>query len=869
MESGSAVERIYFFSGEDIPVAKRHKCQNEIQTTFNVELEIIDAQALAQHLADGDLYWVAIQYLKMPSEMYPHKSEDWYSDMLKEYKETEHKLTTFEEFTDVKCAVRYIYKNNELKKDLLFWLSQLDSFIHGPSTIRPLKRKATYEKFVASLIGLDNVSGLEKEIEDYFSDFERYDSISDLEDSQLLLSFSVNSYNMGRHSLGKEYLDIIATRLETLLDSKINGTENNDTKAGLLEIYANFQFHDVRRDASIETRVNRLVSGINRVIKILPRTTYFGIERFADRFNDYIRLGGFGINTDKLEESARKVDALLGKRGGKELAAEKLRARAISYLKNKDILKAINCLHELKLNWFNADSIQGSILSCLLLADAYAELELHFASKYYALIASFLSTKEKQIDNYKHFLRGISMACNSDYATGSWLNYIELTGLLIMTQYTMTKDFNVYDNDDTYKILYYPAIIKHCANNFLPEVLPIIENEYTKWGFINDDINELLEEKIKKVMVIGELRDSIDEQISGRIFNDIGETRKIEFSALGCNWKFHFPNQYRINAVAEQFISVFQILLADISQEELYIIPTQVSVNISLSKGTEAKWKNLDSNEEIIWNISLPLVEAKTLKGISDLEFQYFVAGQVILFETSLLPQKKYEKILKRKLVDEEIVNKTSFGRPYYDLFQHFMHEGNFNEDFRINTKNEIYGNGYEIKSNSHLPWKSSEAPDYNAKESIQAVKRRVERLPKPVAITLPVLCKSEGFLRTIELIRHKGWLDWQILHVITGITVNYKAQEEYKKAKSDEDLRNISYDLFHKDESEWFQEIPETIFTEERILQDLNVILPITLLNSFNLEYRNSTPNSKAILKLLVKRFHLFEDGQDIKMFP
>jgi hypothetical protein len=56
LESGNKVERIYFFSGEDIPVAKRHKCQEELKSTFNIEIEIIDAQALSLHLSETDLY---------------------------------------------------------------------------------------------------------------------------------------------------------------------------------------------------------------------------------------------------------------------------------------------------------------------------------------------------------------------------------------------------------------------------------------------------------------------------------------------------------------------------------------------------------------------------------------------------------------------------------------------------------------------------------------------------------------------------------------------------------------------------------------------------------------------------------------------
>jgi hypothetical protein len=104
------------FSGEDIPVGHRHKCVEYIKNTFDVDLEIMDAQALSLLLTDGDLFWIAVQYLKISSEAYPALSSGWYQSLLEGQRKSENSLTTYEEFTEIKAALRHIYKDMDLKK---------------------------------------------------------------------------------------------------------------------------------------------------------------------------------------------------------------------------------------------------------------------------------------------------------------------------------------------------------------------------------------------------------------------------------------------------------------------------------------------------------------------------------------------------------------------------------------------------------------------------------------------------------------------------------------------------------------------------------------------------------------------------------
>lgn len=870
MTSGSKVERIYFFSGEDIPVGKRHMMQEVVKNEFKTELEIIDAQALSQHLADQDLFWIAIQYLKIPSAYYPKvEEENWYSKLLKEYQERNESPKTFEEFSDIKGAIRHIYKKVELKRDLPFWLEKLDLIINESSFPAYLVRKAIYEKFVTSLVGLDNVEGQEANIEKYYQGFEVYTAVSDLQDAQMLLSFLWNSMHLGRHQLTKEYLSDIATRLDNLLKTKIKRGENVDTKSALIEVYASFLFHDQRTNKDFSLHIKRYVSKLKEMIPLLRRTHFFSISSFADTLNKKIEiLLDTPIDPSEIEIFARQIDEILSKKANIEVVGEKLRNRAQTYIDKKLYFKAIETLHELKIKWFNKDTLKGSILTCLLLADTYRKLNLFFAAKYYAFVASYLAINSKEVDYSPQFLEGLSIAADSDYASGSWFSFINLMDLLVLSQYKMTKDFDVFDHQDTPKIIFYPAIVLESASLFLPAAVSFFNSVINKWGFIKDEIQSQ-QERFRKgfdIEKIDEFKKHLLNEIPGMPFNDAGQTRIVSFNAWGCNWNFKFKNDFLTNGIAEEFIATFQIILADLTEVELYIISSNINIEIKFKKHGEAEFKQLPSNAERLWQLELSSYAGSTFEELNKHQFTYLVIAQALIYEISLLPIKEWKKIIGQKITEENLVSKASFARPYESLYHHFVSESNFKKE-----GSRIYNIGaafdpYTPKENEKLLWKNSVAEKYKLSQSIKDIQNRVDTLKGVLSISLATLNTNKEFKKIVSKLRKAGWLDWQILHVTGTIVVNFKAQ--FKSVPSDKESMQQFSNIFYKDEKEWFKPIPPDLLTYERIKRELEVIFVATLLPSFGLEFHSETPNGLGIVHLLKERFNFFEDGKDIQIF-
>ena len=67
-----------------IDTARRHELQQHARDRHSVALEIWDAQAISTEIASPDLFYLAVDYLHLPSSLAPERDEtegelpDWY-----------------------------------------------------------------------------------------------------------------------------------------------------------------------------------------------------------------------------------------------------------------------------------------------------------------------------------------------------------------------------------------------------------------------------------------------------------------------------------------------------------------------------------------------------------------------------------------------------------------------------------------------------------------------------------------------------------------------------------------------------------------------------------------------------------------------
>lgn len=862
---GTRIDRVYFFSGQDIPVAARHKAIDDAKRDFNVKLEIIDANALSQHLAEPDLFWVATQFLKVPANVYPEKvGDDWYTKLFEEYTKRKKPIRTYEEFFEVKEAIRSIYKSKTQKSDLSFWYTILDELIANIS-FGSMVRDAIYERFVTALVGTEYVAGQEVNIERYFKDFDQHISTAELEDANHLLSFSVNAYFGGRIKLEKNFLDSIADRMEKLIDGMLSVAVTDDNRCALLEIKASFMLNDRRGEIDFRKNFKDYIDGLNQLIAKLPNAHFFPFERFADRLNKNLKtLMKVADDITPLEKVLEEADQILADKGAKTMVTGKLRDRAVMYFEAGKTGKAIRLLHDLKLKWFNKETMAGVILTCSFLGKAYKRQGLFFAAKYYHLVAAYLAQKDKDTAYSDKLTQGLSEAAECDYVTGAWVSYLNISEIHLQTHGLTTKDFDLYDHDDTIQLLYYPAVILKIAKELIPGAEQLLKEAVPVYNQLSEDMDEIGERFLSK-RDGRTLKESVEEEILGIPFNDIDGKRIISFNACGCNWIFTLNNTYRNNTIVEEYLAVFQIVLQELADEDLHLVPGDFNINFIIAEKGQFGLQEQENRNVV--EITLTPFLGKTPEQRHKHTFDLLVYAQMLLLLRSALSTEDYQAKLDLKLKSPQLLEKVSFGQAYTVVYGEFYRREVFEKLLTANITNPFYSDRQKPKDNEALPWLNTVSPLFNEKHELETIYNRVRWLNNMVSVTLPAIIASERFKKLVADLRSEGWLDWHILHVLANKVVSKKVFIE-KKYRTVEDYQKLFWEGMQKNETAWYTEIKAEEFEVEDFRKYLEVLLPMSILSNFGLDDQPRTQDAPGYLQLLKKRFSFFETGKEIILF-
>jgi len=108
---GAAVRAVAFFAVQEIPVAVRHRLQDQARETHGVTLEVFDGQAVSHMLAEADLVWVAERYLDLPSHLVPDSPDEpqpgWYMHTLAALRQRDVIRLTPGAFSEVRDGLRH------------------------------------------------------------------------------------------------------------------------------------------------------------------------------------------------------------------------------------------------------------------------------------------------------------------------------------------------------------------------------------------------------------------------------------------------------------------------------------------------------------------------------------------------------------------------------------------------------------------------------------------------------------------------------------------------------------------------------------------------------------------------------------------
>lgn len=861
--SGQYVDSIHMFWACDIPVGRRHELQAWARKHHDVHLELYDAQALSELLCNHEIFWIAEQYLSIPGEFRPdrqiNEGDNWYEAALERWRNPADFVANPANFYELVSSARYATFADEVKSDLPFWISRIRAFQEKDECPVEFHWRATYEIAVASLRGLGTLEGLEDELRGYFSRVSALALASQLEDVSVLVQYCWGAYHNNALRLTLSEILDIGNNLQHRLRELIVTSQSVTSKCMYLETlgFNCMMLCPPNDNASLPsiTETSRLWA---EMLDLVGDAPLYPLERFADRVTNVIGLVG---TSAVLEDITAKLDNLLAKRFGGFKAAEKCRDRSFALKDKGHILGAINELHRAKIAWFAEETLDGSVLTMLMLSALYVELGLPYAGKQYAMAAAYITLQTDRKELKRYAPRALMQTARCEYAQGAWCDFFGVTNASWLTYHLVPNqdhDQEIIDNDID-ETCYHTSIALTVAERFAPEIVSSIQEVVAEWPF-SDIVEEALglARDAWSKQSDTDVWDGLQDQILGRPFGDVSKIRTVHWKQVGLTWEVSWRNSYDLTAVAEQFIATAQILMGEWAGLDLCVLRTHIRVEVDTWDESSSTVESKASNKGRKW--LLKFSENRKSMDVQQLQREAFGFVATIIREVSLLSDNDYFQILEKSFEDG-VASKVKIARPYEELYRSCMVEPRPFDEERLSWRPARREVPFRIKEHPEMAWFSGPGPGYSKELSEEHVRNRYENIRGSIRHTLKRLSTNAAFLDVVKKLKGEGWLDWHILMSVANITWNCRFSGLGRASEGGiQAMKDSMKHIMEGEEEESTAPVPMLAYTEEAIRMALRMSQSATL-KTLGLECRQQTPDFDAIDDFLRERYNYWKD--------
>jgi hypothetical protein len=855
--SGTKVLGIHYFCVVDVPVGKRHELQSWAHDTHGVELEIHDGQALAENIAQKDVFWIAARYLSIPSEIYPRdlfSADESYEQARANWQTASVDCASYPQFHELKGLLRYATWEESVKQDLPFWIARIQEF-NGTECPLALARRAIYEAAVATLRGLGTLVGHEGSVREYFREIPSIADLDELEDYAVLLSYCTSAAGLGQAEFTLQELREWRSNIIRQLEVAIRERTFPSTQAQLLRIRGSAALHIVT-ESGIRIAIDETLDWWSRAVDLIPQAPLFPLESFADLLTAACPFMGRHPRFRALTES---VDEALSTRFGGFTAAEKCRDRAVAHHDAGRILDAIAEVHKAKTNWFADETLPAFIITMLVLSRWYTELGLCLAGKYHALAASAIAIRSNDPKVKMLTWRCLLEAGNGDYALGAWAGFLDLTTLALLCHHNFSDDPGNFDVHPDLNALFYHACIAEVVSERLsPQLGNLVKTRIQEWhlGELHDQQLAVARKGFADLSD-AELTARVEEQLCGIPVNDVGVNRIIAWAALGVEWSIEWLNEYATTVFAEQFVASLQILQAEMVQKDLCLPHTRVEILFVLEATSSPSVDPLPCTEGLRWKVTWPK-NAETA-DLDTLFVSVFAASICLLNGVSFLPEERLHELLE-ELFKDGIPAKTFVGQTYANIYRETVPEELFNRGRRVLAVPKVTIRSSPLSSHPNLAAPVGPGPGYSPEESRSQIAHRYQRIASHLNVTLRRLRECSDFQAMVMRLREKGWRDWHILGAVFSAVINFRAHKQHGPLFNQESAIRIKDELTATGELPEASEIPLNEFSEEQ-LDFYRRINLAAIIRTWGLDFHHPTLPPKLIEDFLASRYGYWSD--------
>ncbi len=856
------VDGIFYFCEADLAVAKRHQLQQWCRQEFRTDLEILDGQAIAEQLTGLDVFWIAEQYLEVDSELYPRP--DRRTSIYDQYKE--HWLTSdatpwsYSDFFQIKYGLRVATFNEEDKPDLRRWIRKMEIYL-GKMHPLDLQRRAAYEVCVATLRGLNNLTERRELVEQYLSDIPAISTTSDLQDATNLLVYCSGAYVRHHFDINVATLIEWTRTLTARIDHLLANAGGPGARCRLLQIRGQAGYLQFRNGSQPEIDLTDTFSWWSQLLEEVKNAPLFPLEGFADLLTAMTEFVG---DDERFLALTRTTDELLSTRSSGYLAAEKCRDRAASYYEAENYLLAIKQLHQAKVKWFSAETLRGSLLSMLVLALCYQRLGLAYAAKYCAACVAFLCLHQDQEDIKPLIPRALFTLADCSYQAGEWVTFAQITELALAAHNLYDQQpLDITKHEELQRVFAHTAIVRTITGRLDRRLATVFDGVFSKWP-IDQGTREGIQDisdggSFWDVATPDEIRSVAQQQLTGRPFCDVGITRSISCKALGVAWEIEFENDYVSSAASEELAATIQIIVADLAHRDLILLPTKVVLRIHTTDSQNLTVEEIPNNKVSTWKVGFPRGWIQNVETIDQSRSEILALAITVLGQCSLLEHAQLMRELDEAFASG-LPSKTFVVRPYSELYVEFLSEDTFSSVERRNGAPVFLPREFTTSEHPQLAWKGNDGPGYSREKAIEILGNRYANAIRPIRLTLRRLLGNGRFRELIRRFRHQGFLDWEILVMLSNICVSYRIDRILPRTAPLSEQEHLIRELSFQDETDQDIEVPIDIFTEERCRMQLQVSVA-AVARTWGLVTHQRTPDFAALERVLDIRYHNSED--------
>jgi len=900
---GTPVARILYFTLTPIPLAKRHELIAEARSNHEIDLEIIDGPAMAEHLSDPDLFWIASEYLKLSSALAPERDDgedelpDWYIRDRDYWRARTEPPRTMGDLVNLRDVLRHATFHEDAHGDIGDWIAKMREALQSDAP-REVQMRARYEIAVATLRGTGSMVAADAIFQEFFRSIATDgEDLALLEDAVILLQYGYGARLRGNTGITMAELDLTYARLQTHIRAMLERGPFPNANALLLALDVRLAFFQEypseipeRIDGLIDPRdsvrvvldayqagqpvparatsfpLRDLDEGMASLVELLatlPSAPLFPIEHTAEMF-EMLTLSlaehpQYEVIRDGLDEAVARA-------GGDERKAERAQARAIAFADSGQLLRALAEVHEAKIGWWHGETIDESIPMMLLAASIYEELGLYFAAKLHAYGAAVAANTAQQTGTRRFLPQALAIAAINDSKSGNWCSASRLLRVALLAHNEYAEDATKLDPESSLaESLRREALALHVARTLAPEYEPFMLTGAHRMGtgsLLDDMAGQCLDEE---PATLDGLIAKMDIEGLGRPFGDAGQVRELRWAAFGSTWTVRCRNTRLDVLAAERLVSGIQIIQAELALVDAVWVRADVHVEVKTDArarpADEEKLEHIPDNAASRWVVHLePGDSVQEDRALIDL----VTDASLLLLQNSLLDRERF-----LSLVDDAFAkglgHKLSGGRPYDEA------AGLLGED-EYELMNTLPAGPVgsvlppiAYAGHPELAPKTGLSKWYDHDDALKNISRRYERTYPIGRLTIPRLARTEEAAVVLRQFRDDGWLDWQLIMAITNVIGNARPGWEGLRLYVDSPPadRQRAGDLMRREELDSDPQLDSSEFSREK-LQPLLAFAALLTLDSYGLHSNTSTPNSDAVLKVLRERFNFGTDDAE-----